>query len=523
MLINCKAIKSNNSTVLLCCNCIFFVVLCCLPVCAAESAASTPSVVVQWNNAALQGVRDAKPGPPIVARALAIIHTCMYDAWAAYDPQARGTQLGVFLRQPPEKRTYVNKREAISYAAYRASVDLFGLDDATVFRPLLTSLGYDPNNRSTDTTTAAGIGNVACEAVLAFRHHDGANQLGDLSPTPVPYSDYTGYEPVNPPSTVPVNPASIVDPNRWQPLQYADATGARITQSFVAPQWNRVSSFALFSDDEFRQAFAAFEPAQYGSPEYLRQAQELIDLSANLTDKQKMVAEYWKDGPRSETPPGHWCLFAQFVAARDRIDNAELALDRDTKLFFALTNAELDASIVAWDAKRAFDSVRPASAIPYLFHGQPIQSWGGPGKGTITIDGQDWIPYQPGTFPTPAFPEYVSGHSTFSAAGAEVLRLFTGSDNLNDSVTFAAGSSTVEPGVTPAVPVTLSWNTFTAAANEAGLSRRLGGIHFRTGDLVGRATGRIVGLQAWVKAVALWNGFELPKLPHQDIHLSLEH
>ncbi|MBV8705825.1 MAG: vanadium-dependent haloperoxidase, partial [Acidobacteriaceae bacterium] len=179
-------------------------------------------------------------------------------------------------------------------------------------------------------------------------------------------------------------------------------------------------------------------------------------------------------------------------------------------MFFALTNAIFDAGIVAGDAKRAFDSVRPATSIPYLFQGQQIRAWGGPGKSTITMDGRFWIPYQVSTFPTPAFPEYISGHSTFSAAGAQVLLLFTGSDQFGDSVTLPAGSSNIEPGITPANPVTLYWNTFTDAANQAGISRRYGGIHFKAGDYAGRAAGRIVGYQAWIKAWCLWKGRALP-------------
>jgi PAP2 superfamily len=178
----------------------------------------------------------------------------------------------------------------------------------------------------------------------------------------------------------------------------------------------------------------------------------------------------------------------------------------DVKMFFALTNAVFDAGIAAWDAKRAFDSVRPVTAVPYLFHGTQIQSWGGPGQGTIWMDGSQWIPYQPSTFPTPPFPEYISGHSTFSAAGATILFLWTGSDQFGDSVTFPPGSSTIEPGITPKNQVTLQWRTFTDAANEAGISRRYGGIHFKAGDLVGRAVGDLVGLQAWARAQVYFNG-----------------
>jgi hypothetical protein len=84
------------------------------------------------------------------------------------------------------------------------------------------------------------------------------------------------------------------------------------------------------------------------------------------------------------------------------------------------------------------------------------------------MDGSQWIPYQPTTFPTPPFPEYISGHSTFSAAGATILFLWTGSDKFGDSVTFPPGSSVVEAGITPKNQVMLEWKTFTDAADEAG-------------------------------------------------------
>jgi hypothetical protein len=447
----------------------------------------------------------------MVARALAIVHTCIYDAWAAYDGRALGTQLGGDLRQPGSLRNDQNKNEAISFAAYRAAVDLFPVDDEKIFRPLMQQLGYDPDDTTADISVPSGVGNVACNAVLEFRHHDGSNQFGDMSPNHIPYSDYTGYLPVNPPSTVPPDPDGIVDPNRWQPLQYLDSTNTLVTQSFVGAQWYKVIPFALRSPSELRDMIDRFGPARFGSRMFTEQAQELVTLSAHLDDRQKMIAEYFADGPHSELPPGHWDLFAQYVSARDHH-----TVDEDARLFFALTNAIFDAGIAAWDAKRAFDSVRPATAIPCVFRGQEIEAWGGPRAGTITMDGKDWIPYQLSTFPTPPFPEFISGHSAFSAAGATVLRLFTGSDQFGDSVTFPVGSSKIEPGLTPRQPITLSWRTFSDAANQAGISRRYGGIHFKAGDLTGRATGRIVGYKAYIKAESLWNGRKTAQVHDPD-------
>jgi hypothetical protein len=158
----------------------------------------------------------------MVARALAIVHTCMYDAWAAYDNRALGTQLSGALRRPEFERTLSNKEKAISYAAYRALVDVLSTDTKSVYKPLMNQLGYDPDENSTDIETPSGIGNVACGAVVEFRHHDRSNQLGDLADGP--YSDWSRYAAVNKPTTVPVR-TKMADPNHWQPLTYVSSTG----------------------------------------------------------------------------------------------------------------------------------------------------------------------------------------------------------------------------------------------------------------------------------------------------------
>jgi len=301
----------------------------------------------------------------------------------------------------------------------------------------------------------------------------------------------------------PLDPSTVHDANRWQPLTYVDGTGNLVTPGFVAAHWQRVRPFSMASGAELRSPTG---PARFGSPEFVAQARELVELSAALTDEQKMIAEYWADGPHSELPPGHWNLFGQQVAYRDRTGSSEHDLDLAVKLFFALTNALFDASCCAWDNKVAFDSVRPITAIRWLFDGEQVTAWGGPGRGTQRIAGESWFPYQPTTFPTPPFAEYSSGHSTFSAAGAEILRLFTGSDRFEGSVTFRRGSSRVEPGLVPANDLTLTWATFSDAADQAGMSRRYGGIHFRQADLDARLAGRAVGRRCWSRAGTYFAG-----------------
>lgn len=462
------------------------------PAKAANLTTDATNDVILWNNAALQAIRDTKPGPTLVARDLAILQTGVFDAWSAYDSTAIGTQLGDQLRRPEEERTLANKDEAISYAAYRTLTDLFPTQK-TQFDNLITSLGYNPTNSSTDITTAIGIGNVAAQALLDFRHHDGSNQLGDLHPGA--YSDYTGYQSVNTPDT-------INNPDRWQPLRISDGKGGFVEQKFLTPQWGKVTPFALTSGSQFRPP--APKTLESDPDGFKQQAEQVLDYSANLTDRQKVIAEYWADGPSSELPPGHWNLFGQFVSLRDNH-----SLDDDVKMFFALDNALLDTSIATWDTKVAYDSVRPLTAIHYLFNGQKVLAWGGPNQGTQLINGEDWQPYQQDTVVTPAFAEYTSGHSAFSAAGAEILKLFSGSDAFGDSYTQKAGTSRIENG--PATDITLSWNTFSDAADEAGISRRYGGIHFEDGDLEGRILGRKVADQAWAKAQSYISPTSVPE------------
>ncbi len=430
------------------------------------------SIIVQWNAAALAALLAVKAGPTVGARALSVVHTCMYDAWAPYHPNALGTQLGGTLRVSSH-RSHADKTEAVSFAAYRALVDLIP-SQTPLFATLMTQLGYDPSNTSTDTATPAGVGNVAAKAELDFRHGDGSNQLNG-------YKDTTGYVPAN-------DPTHINDPNRWQPLLVNGAP-----QQFVTPHWGLITPFALTSGAQFRPA----APERYPSDGYRNQAADLLALSAGLTDTQKVSAEYWASIPGRPAPMA-WAQFAQFVSRRD-----SHGLDDDVQMFFALTNAFADALIAVWDAKRTYDSERPVTAIHFLYAGTPVTAWGGPFEGTRVIDGATWKPY---LLATPAFPEYVSAHSAVSAASAEILARFTESDAFGASFTQMAGTSSIEPDLTPATDVTLSWATFSEAADQAGMSRRYGGIHFEEGDLRSRALGREVAELSWKKAQSYVSG-----------------
>jgi hypothetical protein len=443
---------------------------------------STYNIPLIWSEAALQAIRAAQPATTVIARALAIVHTCMYDAWSAYDHIAMSTSLGIQLRRPLAEHTTLNKEVAISYAAYRSLLDLFP-DALDRFRALMLQLGYDPDDQAINTVTPAGIGNLVAHVILKERHHDGANQLGDLHPGA--YSDYTGYRPKN-------SPDHLNDPDQWQPLKLSRPHYRCVVQQFTTPHWSSVTPFALQAGSQFRPFLM---PARAGSLQYSQQANELLDFSANLTDDRKAMVEYWQAGPHVEQLPGLWCLIAHYVIRRDIY-----TLDRAVKLCFILSNALLDASIACWDTKRTYNAARPLTAIHHLYQGRKVQSWAGPYQGTRLIDGECWHPYQSIDVPTPSSPEYCAEHSCLSAAAASTLTLFTGSDYFGGTCVRPAGSSLIEPGKVPATDITLSWPTFADAVNEAGLACRYAGLHFEQSDLVGRALGQAIGSIVWYQA-----------------------
>jgi hypothetical protein len=476
------------------------------------AASAKPSPAYAWVEVLLEATeRDIQrahaPRPTIISRQMAVPLTAMYDAWAAYDARAVGTRLGGKLRRPARERTPANKAKAIAYATYRGLAGIFAEDQAWL-ADRMRKLGYDPADTSTDVTTPQGIGNVAAAAVLAYRRHDGANQLGDeVGSAGTPYSDYTFYEPRNPYDR-------IKDPDRWQQIPFDDGKGGVVRPNFLTPHWYRVKPFALDRADQFRSP----PQPRVGSDQLRREVAEVIAYNGSLSLEQKAIVEFMRDGPHSTGQSGHWLKFAQDISRRDHYD-----LDQDVKLFFAVSNTAFDAFIAAWDVKRFYDSSRPYSLVRFvaqLFGGSSVIGYLGPGRGFGTIPATQWHPYSPGTFVTPPFPGYVSGHSTVSAACARTLELFTGSDRLEVYHRHVAGAAT-EPDATVAQMqaingkpptmlternVVLKLPTLSGTAELAGRSRVMGGYHIQSDNVEGLKLGRALSSFSWPKYRAYFDG-----------------
>ncbi|GCL35462.1 hypothetical protein SR1949_05570 [Sphaerospermopsis reniformis] len=378
-------------------------------------------VVLDWNATLLNAIYEDKTTPPVASRNMAITQTAVFDAINTITGTYKNYH---FTGTAP---TIVSAEAAAASAAHQVLINLYPGQKSYFDNALTASLAEITDGTAED--NGVTFGRTVADAILTFRSGDGSS------------------------STITYTPGT--NPGQWQPTSPGFA-------SALLPQWGQVTPFALTSGDQFRPDGT---PA-LNSAEYTTEFNQVKDLgsknSTNRTTEQTQIAKFWADGSGTFTPPGHWNQIAQNVAAtkgNSLVDNARL---------FALLDISLaDAGIAAWDAKYNYNFWRPITAI------QNADSDGN----ADTIADASWTPL----LTTPPFPEYVSGHSTFSGAAETIL---TGL--LGNNVSFTTNSLG-----TPGIYRTFS--NFTNAANEAGISRIYGGIHFNSANVEGLATGRSVG------------------------------
>jgi len=525
-----------------------------------------PSAARVWNELALDAVRRDFPAPTVHARNLYHLSALTWDVWAVWDPEAQGvfdenSSLSGF--PVPAGPADALRADAMSFGAHRLLTHRYeravGGDLTRVeLDAALAEFCDGATPEEVPGGSAAALGLRIAESIIEATLDDGSNEAAN-------YDDFS-YASVNPVLVVDTPGAEMIDPVRWQPLSLASfVTQNGIpqpagSQTFIGPSWGSVTPFAISPDpvdglpiDPGPPPTPSTDPDAWfaGIVDVISWSAQLDPASSDDADYLRVIAEFWADGPDSETPPGHWNTIANEVGdrlgANERliggVGEPVSRLEWDAKLYIALNGANHDAAIAAWGTKRFYDYARPISMIRYAGGlgqssnpelasydplGLPliedlvrletdgtvmIRSWlGTPAdpvnltSGVGWIPAVSWLPYQRPDFVSPAFASYVSGHSAFSRASAEVLTAFTARE------TFPGGglSHTVEPGglrheLGPAATVVLSWDTYRDAADEAGFSRRAGGIHVPADDLVGRDLGAEVGRTAWQHAQTLFD------------------
>ncbi|MGH0034155.1 MAG: FG-GAP-like repeat-containing protein [Myxococcota bacterium] len=610
-----------------------------------DACTDTRSVARQWNEELLSAIRRDLARPTVHARNLFHVSAAMWDAWAAYDPDA---QQVLHVEKTTDADVEAARARALSFAAYGILKSRFAGSPGAAFSLLsfdarMDQLGYD----RTFTATAGGVdppaelGNRIAASVLAFGLTDGSNEQNGYA------NQY--YQPVNPALIMLLsgNP-DILDRNRWQPLAldyFVDQSGNPIAGGFppfLSPEWGQVTPFSLAPQDATVHPRDGFDYWVYHDPgppfllgtasaeDYLDGFEMVALWSSHLDpadgvvwdispasmgnsplpepedwrtyydfenggdwgtgyatnpvtglpytpqpvargDYARILAEFWADGPDSETPPGHWFTIANYVA--DNLAVKQLGgtgpamsdLEWYVKFYLTLGGTMHDVAVAVWGMKGWYDYVRPVSALRAMAEkgqrsnsGLPaydpeglelrpgfielvtpassapgerhehlaahvdevaIKAWRGPDfitdpetdvAGVGWILAKEWWPYQRPSFVTPPFAGFPSGHSAYSRAAALVLHRFTGSPY------FPNGLGTFEAPMNeflvfedgPSANVTLQFASYYDASDQTSLSRIWGGIHPPQDDIVSRHIGAQIGSDAYEYAMAVFDTAE---------------
>ena len=588
-------------------------------------------VAREWNEVLLDAIRVDSARPTVHARNLYHTSAAMYDAWCVYDAQC----IGVFYRfKHPSTNPTTDRHEAISYAAYRLLQWRFNTSAGATtslptFDALMQQLDYDTSIITTQGNSAAAIGNRIAQKIINYGSNDGSNEVNDYA--------NRHYLPINEPLLPDLtgNP-DITDPNRWQPLVldfFLGQSGILLGEypDFLSPEWGHVIPFSMTSRDVTPHQRDGFDYPVFKDPgppplmgtssedDYKAGFEQVIEFSSYLDpndgvlidispasrgnndlgtnngsghainpvtgqpyqpqivpagDYYRVLAEFWADGPDSETPPGHWFTILNTVSDHPLLEKRLQGqgpvlsdLEWEVKSYLALGGTMHDAAVSAWSIKGKYDYIRPVSAIRYLcgqgqssdpnaasydtdgIRLQPglielitpstivpggshehlsglgngnlgkiaIKAWQGPdyiidpdtttaGVGWILCE--NWWPYQRPSFVSPPFAGYVSGHSVYSRAAAEVMTQLTGSPffpgGMSDFVAQQNDFLVFEDG--PSVDIVLQWATYQDASDETSLSRIYGGIHPTADDIPGRFIGYEIGHQAFAHAMNFFDG-----------------
>ncbi|WP_019819575.1 DUF6851 domain-containing protein [Saccharomonospora saliphila] len=402
----------------------------------------------------------------ILIRYTCMAHNAWFDALAPYHPTAVGVYSDLGRRPASESETNRNKNIAALYS-WRHVMESVVPAGMPTFRNLMNSFGLDPDDDSEDPTTPVGIGNLAGKAVVEARLRDGMNQLGDKGVRyhGKPYRDYTGYQPVN-------TAYELNDPSHWQPQllehgrRLGDGDGDMgmfMTQVFTTPQMRLVTPYT-YKDPSGFSIPVPKHTDHTNEGLYKKVVDRVLAASAALTEEQKLKAEFFDNKFLG--------VGKSVLAAAETHD---LDLDGWVQLLMVTGVALLDSLIACWHYKHEYNVVRPFSAIRHVYGTNTVTAWGGAGVGTVNdMPANEWASY----LNVGNHPEYPSASTTVISAEAQAARRFLGSDVLDWTYTYSAGSSLVEPGITPANDYQLHWDTWTDFVQDSSSSRVWGGVHF---------------------------------------------
>jgi hypothetical protein len=447
-----------------------------------ERPATDPQLFAQWTKYLYGAVRAERLSPPVASRLYAYTTIGLYAGLAAADPSVRplAGQLNDIPQLPRATQKDSYDATLTIVASQRVLFDSLFRDALPTTKTSLTAfldsvrqariaLGVSDAEQA----RSDSLGRETALAIITWAHGDGFDAtrgkkyvipvgrglwVNDSTATTYTPQSISGISQV----VVPGNPANaagaggssdralILDrQKRAGPTTMPAVNMAGVTE----PYWGTLRPFVLRTWDECPAPPPPTYDEKPGTPLY-EEAKRVYDVSKTLTPEQRTIALYWADnGGETGTPVGHWLsITGQLISER------QLSAEESARALMGVGVAMADAFIAAWGYKFKLNVVRPRTFI------------------RATMD-KNWEP----TIPTPPFPEYLSGHSTNSAAAAEALAGLMESKPFVDSTALTIGHDARH------------FESFRAAADEAGLSRIYGGIHYQAANMAGAELGRCIG------------------------------
>lgn len=466
--------------------------------------------VSDWIELLLKKIAQNKLGPTVTTRWLLIASNAIYNSYQFITPNKTpidsqywtSTQKGDITTSISYLESWVEL--SCQYLIPKLIRDYMNLTLFPLTQPEVDFLvnAHTPlvsvNNTSLD--VLKGLINV----YLASRDADGWKLTTTFDGT-LP----NGSNTISADNSVNQNLNTLPDPNKWTPLKIGAST-----KNYLTPEWGTKNN-GLLGETDFKDLIDKTSTNLFPSDtQYENEMKEVEVITENLTDEQKIIAEFWAGGPGTVTPPGMWVVFLDIVLRSNSIK-----LVKEIKSYAVLCSSLYQSSICAWKLKRNHLQARPIQKIRQYEYGNAInQAWN-----SQTL-GQFWLPYQELNFVTPPFPDFVSGHSTFSSSSAKILCYLLESDMINlsnpvsnigilqylspilnnNTANFSLNNffvlpktSTIQTGVVPTTSVNLKWVCWTEMARSSGKSRIYGGIHVESSNQGGLYLGSMIGDSIW--------------------------
>ncbi len=301
---------------------------------------------------------------------------------------------------------------------------------------------------------------------------------------------------------------TLPQPNKWTPLSING-----VTKNYYTPEWGTVNK-GVVSDAEFQDLLDKTNVLYPSDTYYEKEMKDVFTITNNLTDDQKMMAEFWAGGPGTVTPPGMFVVFLDIYIRSNMINVVD-----EIRFYAILSSGLYQASITSWRLKRDHMQARPVQKVRQYQYDQPIDE-----KWNDKVLGQYWLPYQQIDFVTPPFPDFVSGHSTFGCTSAKLFS-YMFQNNLiqlkipviNDAITALLSPVLAQSGVInfamnnlfllpdtsliendiPISAIVFNWSTWNEMGQSCGISRVYGGIHVQSSNVAGQYLGSMIGDKIW--------------------------